>query len=160
MTNMNVKFVGVSFVLKMHVTDTFRKFLVTILINQIRFTVYNDELLRKSNQIAQNFVQSNYMRHKQFPKTAILEISMISEMYFYNTIPIYTILIFTGYTNNICLNTGLNFDVKHTILLTPFYTFLKIPFVSERKFLSVTARSNIRYQYINKTNRSNVLIFI
>lgn len=79
---------------------------------------------------------------------------MISEMHFYKTIPIYTTLSFTGYTNNICLNTGLHFDLKHTILLTPFYTFF-IPFVSERKFLSVTARSNIRYQYINKKNPSN-----
>lgn len=70
-------------------------------------------------------------------------------MHFYKTIPIYTTLSFTGYSNNICLNTGLHFDLKHTILLTPFYPFF-IPFVSERKFLSVTARSNIRYQYINK----------
>lgn len=54
---MNVKFVGFFFmVLKMHVTDAFRKLLVAMLINLILATMYNDELLRESNQVAQNFV--------------------------------------------------------------------------------------------------------
>lgn len=53
---MNVTFVGFFLVLKIHVTDAFRKFLVAMLINLIRVTMYNDELLRESNQIAQHFV--------------------------------------------------------------------------------------------------------
>lgn len=53
---MNVKFVGFFMVLNMHVTDAFGKFLVAMLINLILVTMYNDELLRESSQVAQNFV--------------------------------------------------------------------------------------------------------
>lgn len=68
-SNVDVKFVGFFFiVLKMHVTDAFRKFLVAMLINLILVTMYNDELLRESNHVAQNFVKNYDKRISNFLK--------------------------------------------------------------------------------------------